>query len=99
MWSTGKSIQVPDGGQEVQLIDTVTSDPAIFPASRGTKLVTSLTPETCHSPFGNFFFFFNYKNMITHLQETWKVQNKFTYVLCAVLSRSVVSDSLQPHGL
>ena len=23
--------------------------------------------------------FLNYENMITHLQETWKIQNKITY--------------------
>ena len=23
--------------------------------------------------------FFNYENMITHSQETWKIQNKLTY--------------------
>ena len=25
------------------------------------------------------FYFLNYESMITHLQETWKIQNKVTY--------------------
>ena len=38
--------------------------------------------------------------MIIHLQETWKIQNKVTYsstISSVQFSRSVVSNSLQPH--
>ena len=29
--------------------------------------------------FKYFFIFFNYESRITHLQDTWKIQNKVTY--------------------
>ena len=29
--------------------------------------------------FKYMFIFFNYESMMTHLQETWKIQNKVTY--------------------
>ena len=32
-----------------------------------------------------FFYFSNDKNMITHLQETWKIQNKVTWDLCNLM--------------
>ena len=31
--------------------------------------------------FFSFFFFFNYGSVLTHLQETWKIQSKVTYSL------------------
>ena len=27
-----------------------------------------------------YFYFLNYGSMITHLQKTWKIQNKVTYI-------------------
>ena len=30
--------------------------------------------------FSFLFYFLNYDSMITHLQETWKIQNKITYI-------------------
>ena len=48
-------------------------------------------PDFFYLPLGDFssqgctslhfflFLFFNYESMITHLQETWKIQNKVTY--------------------
>ena len=32
------------------------------------------------------FLFFNYENMITHLQETWKIQNKVTFFFVQLLN-------------
>ena len=31
------------------------------------------------NPFQYMFMFLNYESMMTHLQETWKIQNKVTY--------------------
>ena len=36
---------------------------------------------------------------IIHLELVWRKGQVFPPLCCAVLSRSVVSDSLQPHGL
>ena len=43
--------------------------------------VETLTPNLFifYFIFAYFKFFLNYENMIIHLQETWKIQNKVTY--------------------
>ena len=43
------------------------------------KVFASLPKHSIYF-FMNFFYFFNYKSMITHLQETWKIQNKVKYI-------------------
>ena len=35
--------------------------------------------DTMGNNIKNYFYFLNYENMIIHLQETWKIQNKVTY--------------------
>ena len=61
-----------------------------FPIKKRRKTKVSVAATTTHTgPYQNSsqeaiffffsFFFLNYESMITHLQETWKIQNKVTY--------------------
>ena len=39
------------------------------------------------------FYFLNYENMITHLQETWKIQNKVTHSSTIYLEKEMATHS------
>ena len=39
------------------------------------------------------FYFLNYENMVTHLQETWKIQNKVTHSSTIYLEKEMATHS------
>ena len=45
------------------------------------------------SDFFFLFYFLNYENMITHLQETWKIQNKVTHSSMIYLEKEMATHS------
>ena len=46
--------------------------------SVGFEFLPSCTQLTSFS-FSFFFYFLNYESVITHMQETWEIQNEVTY--------------------
>ena len=64
---------------KLQNISITPEDFFTFPINNHPSSVQiSFTCLRTRSALSRMLFFFNYENMITHLQETWKTQNKVT---------------------